>query len=53
MLIFDLFSGTNSATQPFIDAGYTVISFEIDGNFHATGIGIVCIQYNRIRAFLG
>ena len=36
MLIFDLFSGTNSATQPFIDAGYTVISFEIDGNFHAT-----------------
>ena len=36
MLIFDLFSGTNSATQPLIDAGYTVISFEIDGNFHAT-----------------
>ena len=36
MLIFDLFSGTNSATQPFIDAGHTVISFEIDGNFLAT-----------------
>jgi len=36
MLIFDLFSGTNSATQPFIDAGHTVISFEIDGNFVAT-----------------
>ena len=36
MLVFDFFSGTNSATQPFIDAGHTVISFEIDGNFHAT-----------------
>ena len=36
MLIFDFFSGTNSATQPFIDAGHTVISFEIDGNFVAT-----------------
>lgn len=36
MLIFDLFSGTNSATQPFIDAGHTVISFDIDGNFLST-----------------
>ena len=36
MLIFDLFSGTNSSTQPFIDAGHKVISFDIDGNFYAT-----------------
>ena len=36
MIIFDLFSGTGSSTQAFKDAGHTVISFEIDGNFVAT-----------------
>jgi len=36
MLIFDLFSGTNSSTQGFRDAGDTVISFEIDKQFEAT-----------------
>ena len=36
MIIFDFFSGTGSATQAFKDAGHTVISFELDGNFIAT-----------------
>ena len=36
MIIYDLFSGTGSSTQAFKDAGHTVISFEIDGNFVAT-----------------
>lgn len=38
MLIFDLFSGTGSATQAFKDAGHTVITFEIDSKFNATEI---------------
>lgn len=36
MIIYDFFSGTGSATQAFKDAGHTVISFELDGNFVAT-----------------
>jgi hypothetical protein len=36
LLIFDLFSGTGSATQAFRDAGHTVISFENDSFFEAT-----------------
>lgn len=36
MLVFDFFSGTNSSTQAFRDAGDTVISFEIDKQFEAT-----------------
>jgi site-specific DNA-cytosine methylase len=36
VIIFDFFSGTGSATQAFKDAGHTVISFELDGNFIAT-----------------
>lgn len=36
MIIYDLFSGTGSSTQAFKDAGHTVVSFEIDGNFPAT-----------------
>lgn len=36
MLIFDFFSGTGSSTQAFKDAGYTVISFELDTSFQAT-----------------
>lgn len=36
MIVFDFFSGTGSATQAFKDAGHTVISFELNGNFVAT-----------------
>ena len=36
MIIFDFFSGTGSATQAFKDAGHTVYSFELNGNFNAT-----------------
>ena len=36
MLIYDLFSGTGSATKAFIDAGHKVISFELDPSFTAT-----------------
>jgi site-specific DNA-cytosine methylase len=36
MIIFDFFSGTGSSTQAFRDAGHTVISFELNGNFVAT-----------------
>ena len=36
MIIFDFFSGTGSSTQAFKDAGHTVYSFELDGNFVAT-----------------
>jgi len=36
MLIFDLFSGTGSATQAFEDAGHTVLKFELDEQFEAT-----------------
>lgn len=36
MIVFDFFSGTGSATQAFKDAGHTVISFELNGNFIAT-----------------
>jgi len=36
MIIFDLFSGTGSATQAFRDAGHTVISFELNPKQSAT-----------------
>ncbi len=36
MLIFDFFSGTGSSTQAFVDAGHTVITFELDKSFEAT-----------------
>jgi hypothetical protein len=36
MLIFDFFSGTGSSTQAFVDAGHTVVSFELDDFFDAT-----------------
>jgi hypothetical protein len=36
MLIFDFFSGTNSSTAGFREAGDTVISFELDSQFEAT-----------------
>ena len=36
MRIFDLFSGTKSATQPFADAGHEVFTFELDKFFEAT-----------------
>ena len=35
LLIFDLFSGTGSATQAFHDAGHTIIKVEIDEYFEA------------------
>jgi hypothetical protein len=36
MLIFDFFAGTGSSTQAFVDAGHTVITFELDTYFEAT-----------------
>lgn len=36
MLIVDLFSGTGSSTQAFVDAGHTVISIELNPQFEAT-----------------
>ena len=36
VLIFDFFSGTGSSTQPFADAGHTVVTFELSTNFAAT-----------------
>lgn len=36
MIIFDLFSGTGSATKAFRDAGHTVISFELNPKQSAT-----------------
>jgi len=36
LIVFDLFSGTGSATQAFEDAGHTVITFELDTYFQAT-----------------
>lgn len=36
LLIFDFFSGTGSSTQAFVDAGHTVITFELDKQFEAT-----------------
>lgn len=36
MLIFDLFSGTGSSTQAFVDEGHKVITFELDPSFTAT-----------------
>jgi hypothetical protein len=36
MLVFDFFAGTRSATQPFEDAGDTVISFDNDERFDLT-----------------
>jgi hypothetical protein len=35
LLVFDLFSGTGSATQAFHDAGHTIIKIEIDEYFKA------------------
>jgi hypothetical protein len=36
MLVFDFFAGTGSATQAFVDAGDTVVTFEMDRYFNAT-----------------
>ena len=36
MLIFDFFAGTGSSTKAFVDAGHTVITFELDTQFDAT-----------------
>lgn len=36
MLVFDFFAGTKSSTQPFEDAGHTVISFDNDAQFDVT-----------------
>lgn len=36
MLVFDFFAGTRSSTQPFEDAGDTVISFDNDSRFDVT-----------------
>ena len=36
MLVFDFFSGTGSSTAGFLEAGDTVISFELDSSFEAT-----------------
>ncbi len=36
LLIFDFFAGTGSSTQPFKDAGHTVITFELDPSFEVT-----------------
>ena len=36
MLVFDFFAGTRSSTQPFEDAGHTVISFDNDFQFDVT-----------------
>jgi hypothetical protein len=36
MLVFDLFSGTGSSTAAFLDAGHTIVSFELDPRFEAT-----------------
>jgi len=36
LLIFDFFSGTQSSTKAFRDAGHTVITFELDKSFEAT-----------------
>jgi hypothetical protein len=35
MIIYDLFSGTGSATQAFQDAGHTVVKVELDPYFEA------------------
>jgi site-specific DNA-cytosine methylase len=35
MIIYDLFSGTGSASKPFEDAGHTVIRIELDESFQA------------------
>jgi hypothetical protein len=35
LIIYDLFAGTGSATQAFVDAGHTVIKVEIDEHFEA------------------
>ena len=34
--MFDLFAGTGSSTQAFVDAGHNVVSFELDSRFEAT-----------------
>ena len=36
MLVFDFFAGTGSSTQAFVDAGDTVITFELDPQFTVT-----------------
>jgi hypothetical protein len=54
MIIYDLFSGTGSSTQAFKDAGHTVISFEIDGNFVATEhVNILNLKADELIAKYG
>jgi hypothetical protein len=54
MIIYDLFSGTGSSTQAFKDAGHTVISFEIDGNFVATEhVNIMNLKADELLAKYG
>ena len=36
LLVLDLFSGTGSSTQAFVDAGHKVVTIELDPQFEAT-----------------
>lgn len=54
MLIFDFFSGTGSSTQAFVEAGHTVISFELDKSFKATeNIDIMTLTPEYLLATYG
>lgn len=54
MLVFDLFSGTGSATQAFSDAGDKVIRLELDGQFDPDwAVDLMDVTADRMLATYG
>lgn len=54
MIIYDFFSGTGSSTQAFKDAGYTVITFELDPYFEATeNVDVMTLKAQELIAKYG
>ena len=53
MIIYDLFSGTGSATQAFQDAGHTVIKVELDPYFDADERDILTLRAADLEAKYG
>jgi hypothetical protein len=54
LVIYDFFAGTGSSTQAFVDAGHTVLTFELDKQFEVTeNVDILTLTAEELIAKYG